>query len=302
MNLKHIQYVLAVLLEGSITGAAKKLYISQPSLSQMIRQVETDLGAPIFDRTTTPMSLTRAGEKYVAAAQQILTINANLKNEIEELRYEARGKIRFGIPVQRGMLLLPSLMSRFIRLYPTVDVEIFERGSDALEKLVLDDTVDLACMTTVARHRDLNYILVENEELVLLAAPDTALASRIPSGTPIPITEAKDELFVSNKPGHSVRVTQDSLFATYNIHPRIILESISIEVEKRVCLACQAVMLCPRSYLDDLDILSPEACVYPLMNVGSQRHCYVCHRKSLHLTKYMQDFIEILSEMEEPFL
>lgn len=302
MNLKHIQYVLAVLEKGSITGAAKKLYISQPSLSQMIRQVELSLGAPIFDRSTTPLTLTRAGELYLEAAHQVMEISSNLENEIAQLQRGDSGKIRFGIPVQRGMLVLPSVMSRFHQLYPAVDVEICEQGSDTLEKLVLDSSVDLACMTTIPRHGELNYIQVENEELMLLAAWDTDLAARVPDGTPISITEAKNETFVSNKPGHSIRVVQDSLFETYGIHPRILLESISIEVEKRVCLACRAVMICPKSYLSDLNTLQPNACVYPLVNTSSQRHCYICHRKDLRLPKYMSDFISILSEVEAPFL
>ena len=72
MNMKHIQYVLTVLREGSITAASKKLYVSQPALSQTIKQIEQDLGAPIFDRTTDPISLTYAGRKYVDAAEQML--------------------------------------------------------------------------------------------------------------------------------------------------------------------------------------------------------------------------------------
>ena len=54
MNIKHAQYVLTVLKEGSITNAAKKLYVSQPSLSQMIKLAENNLGAPIFNRNTDP--------------------------------------------------------------------------------------------------------------------------------------------------------------------------------------------------------------------------------------------------------
>ena len=79
MNIKHAQYMLTVMQEGSITAAAKKLYISQPSLSQMIKLVETNLGTPIFNRSTDPITLTYAGEKYIEAAKQILTINNNLQ-------------------------------------------------------------------------------------------------------------------------------------------------------------------------------------------------------------------------------
>ena len=77
---------MTILQEGSITAAAKKLFISQPSLSQMVKLVETNLGTAVFNRTTEPLSLTPAGEKYMEAAGQILAIHANLEREIEEIR------------------------------------------------------------------------------------------------------------------------------------------------------------------------------------------------------------------------
>ena len=104
MNPKHAQYMITVFQEGSITNAAKKLYVSQPSLSQMIKLVETNLGTPIFNRSTDPLTLTYAGEKYIEAAQKILTINANLAREIEEINDEEHGKIRLGIPVQLSLI------------------------------------------------------------------------------------------------------------------------------------------------------------------------------------------------------
>lgn len=295
MNLKHAQYMITILQEGSITSAAKKLFISQPSLSQMVKLVETNLGTPIFNRATDPLTLTPAGVKYMEAAKHILTINANLAKEIAEINQEDHGKIRFGIPVQRGMLVLPKLLPAFYRLYPHVDVEIHEQGSGLMENMILDGTVDLACMTTTARHEDLKYILIENEELVLLASKNTKLAGRIPNGTPIHITEAADEKFVSNKPGHSIRAVQDNLFISNDIHPKIILETVSIEVEKKVCLACDAVMICPRSYIEQTPEML-DAATYPILYAGGQRHCYLCYRKNLYLTKYMQDFIRILTE------
>lgn len=302
MNPKHAQYMLTVYQEGSITNAAKKLYVSQPSLSQMIKLVESNLGAPIFNRSTDPLTLTYAGEKYIEAAQKILTINANLAREIEEINDEEHGKIRLGIPVQRGMQVLPYVLPKFFQKYPHVDVVISEHGSSAIDKLVLDGSVDLACMTTVPKHDELNYIIVEREELVLLASRNTELARRIPSGTPISILEARNEKFVSNKPGHSVRVLQDSLFITNNIQPKIILETISIEIEKKVALACDAVTICPLNYIENTEEMRSRAALYPLKNTETLRHCYICHRKDLYLTRYMKDFIDILLEVENPFL
>lgn len=104
------------------------------------------------------------------AAQQILTINTNLAKEIEEITQEDHGKLRFGVPVQRGMQVLPYVLPKFFKMYPYVDVEVFEQGSGLMENMVLDGTVDMACMTTTARHTELKYILVENEDLVLLTS------------------------------------------------------------------------------------------------------------------------------------
>ena len=120
MNMKHIQYVLTVLREVSITSASKKLYVSQPALSQTIKQIEQDLGATIFDRSTDPISLTYAGHKYVDAAEQMLDIERNLRAQLAEMTTEIHGRIRVGISVQRGLQLLPLVIPEFTRRYPYV--------------------------------------------------------------------------------------------------------------------------------------------------------------------------------------
>lgn len=302
MNIKHAQYMLTVLKEESITAAAKKLYISQPSLSQMIKLVENTLGTPIFNRSTDPITLTYAGEKYIEAAKKILTINDNLIKEIEEINHEEHGTIKLGIPVQRAMQVMPYVLPRFYAKYPHVKVDVRESGSANTEAAVLDGNVDLACLTTYPKHEELNYILIEEEELVLLTSRNSQLAKRIPSGTPISITEAKNEKFISSKVGHSVRDTQDRLFVTYDIQPEILMETSSIEVGKRTAIACDAVMICPINYIEMTPELHPGCCVYPIQGIEQRRSFYVCHRKELYLTKYMRDFIEILSGLEKAFL
>ena len=302
MNIKHAQYMLTVLQEGSITAAAKKLFISQPSLSQMIKLVESNLGTPIFNRNTDPITLTYAGQKYIEAAKQILTINTNLQKEIDEINHEDHGTIRLGIPVQRAIQVLPFVLPRFKKKYPHVVVNVQEEGSATTESAVLDGSVDLACLTTYPKHEELNYILVENEELVLLSSKNTDLAKRIAPGTPIDITEAAKETFICIKQGHSVRTTQDRLFVAKDMQPKIVLETGSIEVGKRTALAMDAVMICPLNYIYMSPELVPHCVTYPIMGIEHNRNCYLCHRKDLYLTKYMRDFIKILTEREEPLL
>ncbi len=294
MNDKHIQSILAVLKEGSITNAAKKLYVSQPSLSQMIKAAESNLGAPIFDRTTDPITLTAAGRLYVDAARQVLTINTNLEKQIQELQHEDFGVIRLGLPVQRALEILPELYPRFIRRFPHVSLELLEQGSGGVEKNLLGGTIDIACLTTTPRHEDLVYDLICHENPVLLVNKHTELAGRIAPGTPIDVLEASQELFICIKKGHSIRTLQDSLFISREFSPRIGLETGSIEVAKRIVASTQAVMICPDVYTDGGD---EGYFIYPILGIENTRHFYACYRKDLYLTRYMRGFLELLHSL-----
>ncbi len=299
MNTRHAQYMLTILKEGSITAAARKLYVSQPSLSQTVRLVENSLGTPIFNRTTDPITLTYAGEKYMEAARQILTIHSNLEKEISEITHEDHGTIRLGIPVQRAMEVLPYILPRFKDRYPHVEIRVTEDGSSAIETMAREGNVDLACLTTSPKYEELEYIFVEAEELVLLTSRLSALAGRIPAGTPIDITEARNETFINIKPGHSVRDIQDRLFILKEMQPRVMFETVSIEVAKRTAIACGAVMICPRNYLDTTPQLLPHCVTYPLSGIENRRCFYICHRKDRYLTRFMKDFISMVTTREQ---
>ena len=297
MNEKHMQYVLTVLKEGSFTNAAKKLYVSQPSLSQIIKTAESNLGAPIFDRSTDPITLTPAGQLYVEAARQVTTISTNLRKQVEELSKEEFGTIRLGISVQRGMELLPELYPRFKKRFPHVGLELHEQGSATMEKSVLEGEVGIALLTTFPRHEELVYDLIQEEKHVLIVNRECELAKRIAPGTPIDILEARDETFISSQSGHSVRTIQDSLFITRDMKPKIDLVTISIEVGKHVVAASPVVMACPDSYVETDN--SPDSAYfsYPILGVENPRHFYACYRKDMYLTKYMKGFLEILHEI-----
>lgn len=297
MNEKHMQYVLTVLKEGSFTNAAKKLYVSQPSLSQIIKTAESNLGAPIFDRSTDPITLTPAGQLYVEAARQVTTISTNLRKQVEELSKEEFGTICLGISVQRGMELLPELYPRFKKRFPHVGLELHEQGSATMEKSVLEGEVGIALLTTFPRHEELVYDLIQEEKLVLIVNRECELAKRIAPGTPIDILEARDETFISSQSGHSVRTIQDSLFIARDMKPKIDLVTISIEVGKHVVAASPVVMACPDSYVETDN--SPDSAYfsYPILGVENPRHFYACYRKDMYLTKYMKGFLEILHEI-----
>ena len=183
MNLKQARYIQTIAQEGSITAAARKLYISQPSLSQMLKQVEVELGAALFDRSVSPVHLTLAGEACLQAAEAILAANDRLERQLQEIRDESRGRLRLGISVQRGMQVLPLALPWFLARFPHVALEITERGSADLEELVLKGGVDVALAVIDSTSPRLRYELIEEEVTGILAGAGSRLAARFPSGT-----------------------------------------------------------------------------------------------------------------------
>lgn len=295
-TLHHIQSILTIQREGSITAAAKKLFISQPALSQSVKQIELELGAPIFDRTTIPLSLTAAGRKYVEAAQQMIDIDRNLRAQIAEINEQVHGRIRIGISVQRGLQLLPRVIPAFSQLYPHVRIELVEQGSASLDRLTEEGGCDLSLVTTIEKHGDLHYALIESEQIVLMVSRSAALAQRFSPDEPIDIREAANERFVSMAAGHSVRAVQDRLFELHGIAPSIFIETKNMEAAKYVAAHSGAVMLIPQVYVTN----SPDLCTlvqcHPILNNDYERHFYLCYRKGLYLPRYMKDFIRIVCQ------
>ena len=223
INLKQVPTILAIVREGSITAVSKKMYISQPALSQMLRNIEEELGAPIFERKGGKLLLTYAGELYLEAGQKMLEIDSNLHAKVADSKDVVYGEFRLGISTQRGMQLLPAVLPEFVRKYPHVKIKLHEEGSGRLETMISEGLCDVAFITTTSKRNHLHYMLIETEQLVLIAAKTTKLAKQFPDGSTINITDAQDEVFVAMTSDHSVRATQNRLFEEYGIRPRILL-------------------------------------------------------------------------------
>ena len=292
MNLKQAQYVKTIAECGSITAAAKKLFVSQPSLSQMLRQLEQETGLPIFDRSTSPMRLTYAGEKYLHAAERILAANAELDSQLREIRHEHAGRLRLGISVTRAMQVMPLVMPIFQQQYPNVSLQMTESGSANLEEMLRGGSIDLAFAALESTSPSLAYELLEQETIGVLAGRDAAITRRNPNGTALPLEAFRRECFVSLTKGHSSRITQDKLFRKYGLTPSILLETDALEVGRRVALEAGACMLLPSIYIDGY-CYQRKGCFYPLADYENHRHFYACYRKDEFVPQYARDFIQI---------
>ena len=290
MNLKQAQYVKTIAECGSIDLAFAALESTSPSLAYELLEQET--GLPIFDRSTSPMRLTYAGEKYLHAAERILAANAELDSQLREIRHEHAGRLRLGISVTRAMQVMPLVMPIFQQQYPNVSLQMTESGSANLEEMLRGGSIDLAFAALESTSPSLAYELLEQETIGVLAGRDAAVTRQNPNGTALSLEAFRRESFVSLTKGHSSRITQDKLFRKYGLSPNILLETDALEVGRRVALEAGACMLLPSIYIDGY-CYQRKGCFYPLADYENHRHFYACYRKDEFVPQYARDFIQI---------
>lgn len=169
MTLDKFDYILAVVEEQTLTRAAKKLYISQPTLTNHINKLEEELGVKLFDRTTTPVRVTRAGAIYIERMKRIQQESDSLINELRQIGQHQR-VFNLGIGYARGGHWLSYIVPEFCRCHPDITIQLHEQGEDYLENGVLKGTIDLAVGVLNTNHPDVVYEELA-EEKVFLAIP-----------------------------------------------------------------------------------------------------------------------------------
>ncbi len=148
---KNKEYVLAVCKAGGFTRAAEKLFISQPSLSASIKRIEEKIGAPIFDRSSTPLTLTEIGREYVKYAKAIADKEEDFSKYLSDLENLMTGEIKIGGSSFFSSFILPEIISSFNKLHKKITFEIYENNTkNLLTKLhggELDLVIDNATVT-----------------------------------------------------------------------------------------------------------------------------------------------------------
>ena len=140
-NRKELIYT--VYQEQSFSKAAQKLFISQPSLSVMIRKIEEDLGFPLFDRTSKPIRMTEAGMEYIRATEAIRHIENAFINYVDSVNTLQTGALTVGSNQLFSSLVLPKYIAKFIGKYPHIHLDLVDDNSIMLKNLISSGQVDL---------------------------------------------------------------------------------------------------------------------------------------------------------------
>jgi LysR family transcriptional regulator, hydrogen peroxide-inducible genes activator len=172
VNIQHLKYVLAVDSNRHFGKAAEKCFVTQPTLSMMIRNLEDELGIKIFDRSRQPVIPTEAGEAIIAQAKIIVREAEKLKEIVKDLKGEVKGELKLGIIPTVATYLLPLFLNSFIKRYPLLKIKIIELTTQQIIDQLRNHSLDAGILATPLNNEILKEQPLYYEQFVVYASRD----------------------------------------------------------------------------------------------------------------------------------
>jgi LysR family cyn operon transcriptional activator len=246
VELRHLQYLLTVAEEGSFTRASEKLYVTQPALSQQVRQLEDELGTTLFDRTSKGIRLTVAGELFSQYARKVFCQLDEAKNALQELEGLQRGSLVIGTVQTVNAYLIPQVVAQFANNYPAISLRIEELTADEVENRVEDGSVQVGLSFGPITNTNLEFDELFEEELVLVVSKEHDLAG----SEVIPLSDLDNFPLVMLSKGYCTRRLWDYCAQQVGIQSRIIAEMNTISAILRAIEPTKTGTILPRLALD----------------------------------------------------
>ena len=228
-DLREISYFLAIAEEKTLTGAARKLHLSQPTLSHFLAQLEKELGAPLFYRRgATSLEMTEAGKIYLSGARQIDEVWRGTLDDISESRQGGLSTIRVGTSgAPKFAQTLMRCQTLMTQRYPNAKLHIIASNAADIERQLLKGNFDIGYSAFLPEERRLNYIPLMTSEVDLVVPKDhplAALAYDPASGTAPrrqPLSVAGDTPFALIYNVSVLRMVEEAYFARCGFRPKV---------------------------------------------------------------------------------
>lgn len=299
MEIRHFHYIRTIYETGSISRAAEKLYISQPSLSQLLKSVEKKVGAPLFDRGSQPLRPTTIGQKYLETAQRIMELDTEFHRYVEDELGCAQGNLVVGSSPFRSTYFLASFLPEFQEQYPGIRLQLAEHTSKRLEEAVLSGDADLIIATQPVDANAFSFAELYSEEMVLVLPAGHELSKQyhLPQdcrGTLplLPINLLKDTPFIQMHSEQKLHQQLLSLCEEAGFTPKIYLQTRSMETALTLAAAGLGATLLPMTLLRAFQPKTRPC--YAALPTRPRRHALVAWRKKSYLSHAARAFIDSL--------
>ena len=285
MILRHIKYFLAVAEHQSFTRAAASLYVSQPALSQQIKQLEESLETILFDRSGRQIKLTHAGDVYARYARKALQDLEEGRRALHDVQNLSRGALRIAITPTFTSYLIGPLIKAFHNLYPNITLSVQEMSQEQMEKQLLDDEFDVGIAFAEVHSADIQTQTLLVETLALVVNKDHPLAKH----QAIDLQTLSEQSLVLLSHEFVTRGQIEHYCRQHGIKPKVLMEANSLSAVLEIIHHIQLTTLLPSNIVSNRDELIAIALAPSLL----QRTAVLLQRKGAYQNAATKAFVHL---------
>jgi LysR family transcriptional regulator, low CO2-responsive transcriptional regulator len=258
--------------------AAAELHLSQPAVSIQLKQLEADVGLPLFEQMGRRMHLTNAGEELSGHARAVLVRIREADEALENLKGAGAGEIHIA-STTTAEYFVPRLLAEFRRGHPRVKVRLSVKNREHVVRELSDNTVDLVVMGQAPRGLDTVAVRFARNPLGIISAPDHPLAKK----RRLKLSQLGDDSFLIREKGSGTRDAMERAFAAQKFRPAETVEIGSNETIKQAVMAGMGVSFLSLHTIG-LELASHRLTVLAVTGMPVMRDWYVIHRERKRLT------------------
>ncbi len=286
LDLFQLETFLTVAREGSFSRAAKKLYRTQPAISQTVRKLEDELGEALFDRSSREGILTDAGRVLHDYAEKLLNMRSEAMTAIEELRQMNKGKLSVAANEYTCLYLLP-ILNEYRRHAPMIKVSILRALASRIPDELLNHSVEFGVVSFRPEDPLLRSIVVYRDELAFVVPPKHPLAG----STEVSIKQLGAEYFVAHHVPSPYRAKVLETFQKRKVPLHMDVEMPTIEAIKKFVGMGNGVALIPAITVER-ELARGELVHIPVPELALERKLRLVYRKNASLSHAARAFLQ----------
>lgn len=294
MTLANLRLIRDVAHTRSISKAARLNDISQSAASQAIQEVERELGAELFDRSTRPLAITSAGKLYLEYCRDVLRRQDELEVSLQLLKNRANGVARVAAIYSVGVSEMSQIEARFSARFPDGELQVSYLRPERVWEAVEEDQADLGLMSYAESSRDLIALPWREEEMVVAVSPEHALATR----EVVPAAELEGEAFVGFDDDLPIQSQIDRYLREHKVSVEMTLRFDNIQSIKEAVVHGAGISIMPRRVMRE-EVKQGRMVALRLQPADLFRPLRIVHRRRKVFNEVTSGLLALLREEEE---
>ncbi|SEJ70893.1 DNA-binding transcriptional regulator, LysR family [Propionispira arboris] len=291
MTLRHLNIFLCVCDENNMTRAAAQLHMTQPSVSQAIQELEEHYEVLLFERLGRRLFITEAGQRLLSYAQR--TMSLHQQTELAMREFGQVYHLRIGASVTIGECVLIDLIQYMYEMNPNQDIVSEIHNTAELEKMLLQDELDLALVEGVIQSESLIAQPFLADELIFIASPQSAFLEK----KEISLMMLKKMKFFVREDGSGTRDLFTKLMQQHAVDFEISGVYNNAETIKKAVIAGLGVSVISRRAVKN-ELARGELCSFTVEDLSFKRDFHIVYHKDKYISKELQATIELCRNIE----